>query len=780
MKKFWSIILFFAALTACQETCIKPVTVVPYPNEVTLNAGTFNAQGADFHYDEAFEDYAKNAIEAFAGSLALAGGKDCKVAQGKSNSGFVFIMNNTLPEEAYKLTVSRKAVTVEAASLNGVIYAIETLKQMLPVEVYGKEVAADANWTIQCCDIYDEPRFGYRGALLDEGRYFFGVDAVKRYLDIMAFHKLNVFHWHLTEDCGWRIEIKKYPKLTEVGSIRKQTLVGHVSRSNVYDGKPYGEGLWYTQEQIKEVVEYAASKGITIIPEIDVPGHLLAALAAYPELGCTGGPYEVGTKWVVYEDVLCVGKESALKFVEDVLSEVCELFPGEYIHIGGDECPKVRWEKCPHCQAKIRELGLTDKNGHTAEQYLQSYFTARMEKFLEGKGKKIIGWDEILEGELSPNATVMAWRDTESGHTAARLGHDAIMVPLSHLYLDFYQHVDNESEPLAIGGFISLEKCYSFEPGGEHLTKEEQEHIIGVQANLWMEYISTEPHIYYMLLPRLAAASETMWCNRERKDWNRFYESADEFCAIYDAMGYDTYCTHVFNAKEDVRVNREKSIVEVALSAHGDAPIRYTLDGSEPDESSTLYTEPVAIEGTCTLKAASFRPGKKTKPVILAFAGHKAMGSPITGNSTPLADYAFNFPDNLVDGIRGRGDYGSGEWVGFHDEPLDVTLQMDGNTPYTSVTIGTFLERLDQVMNPSAISVSVSDDGKDFREVAKNEYAPVGPDGKERITVNYTMTFPETTAKYIHVTVEPQSETPSWHKKKGTPTYLYIDEILVK
>ena len=780
MRNILPVILLTALLAACKDTDVKPLTVIPYPNEVALTTGEFNAKGADFHYDASFEGYAEEAIKAFADQLSMATGKESRVSEGNSASGFIFRLDPELPREAYRLNVSRKAAIVDASSLNGIIYAIQTIKQMLPAGIYGKTAIADAEWTIQCCTIQDKPRFGYRGALLDEGRYFFGIDAVKRYLDIMALHKLNIFHWHLTEDCGWRIEIRKYPKLTEVGSIRKQTLIGHANRSNVYDGIPYGEGLWYTQEQIREVVAYAASKGITIIPEIDIPGHMLAALAAYPELGCTGGPYEVGCRWQVFEDVLCPGKESSMKFIEDVLSEVCELFPGEYIHIGGDECPKVRWEKCPHCQAKIKELGLTDRNGHTAEQYLQSYVTARLEKFLEGKGKKIIGWDEILEGELSPNATVMAWRNAESGHEAAKQGHDAIMVPLTHLYLDFYQHPDTETEPLAIGGYIPIEKCYSFEPWGEGLTEEEHAHIIGVQANLWMEYISNEPYLYYMLLPRLAAACETMWCDKERKDWDRFYNSIDEICSIYDRMGYGTYCTHVFGAKGDVAVNKDKNIVEVVLKAQGDAPVHYTLDGSDPDETSPVYVDPVRIEGTCTFKACTYRRDKKTKNLQLDFSGHKAMGRTVTANCTPLADYTFNFPDNIVDGIRGRRDYGSGEWIGLYDTPLDITIMMDGNTSYTSVTVSSFIERNDNVFNPSEITISLSDDGEHFTEAAKMKYAPVGKDGEERVTGNYTVTFPETKAKYIHVTAAPQAESPSWHNIRNKPTYLYIDEVMVQ
>ncbi|MDE5733112.1 MAG: family 20 glycosylhydrolase, partial [Bacteroidales bacterium] len=312
---------------------------------------------------------------------------------------------------------------------------------------------------------------------------------------------------------------------------------------------PYGEGCWFSQEQIKEIIRYADSKGITVIPEIDLPGHMLAALAAYPELGCTGGPYEVWGRWGISKDVLCAGKESTMQFLEDVLSEICGLFPSEYIHIGGDECPKVRWEACPVCQAKITELGLNDDGRHSAEHYLQSYVMERMEKFLASKGKRTIGWDEILEGEVAPDATVMSWRGTEGGIQAVRMGHDAIMTPNSYFYLDYYQSEDKENEPLAIGGFLPIEKCYSYEPFTEDMTEEEKGHILGVQANLWTEYIATPEHLHYMLLPRLAALSEVQWCNKDNKDWERFAADAPRFCAIYDAMGYN-YATHILIGKK--------------------------------------------------------------------------------------------------------------------------------------------------------------------------------------------------------------------------------------
>ena len=538
-------VLLMIAVAVLSATAImaRNVTVVPYPDDVVISDGTFNAAGAGFRYDAGFDKLAKDAVLNFAAQLSTVSGKQSNVRKGNSDKGFVFVLDKELPAEAYRLIVDADKALVEASSLNGVIYAIQTIKQLLPVQIYGKELAAEQDWTIPCVEINDAPRFGYRGMMLDVARHFFTVDQVKKCLDLMEIHKLNTFHWHLTDDQGWRIEIKKYPRLTQIGSVRKETLIGHYRDNKGYDGTPYGEGMWYTQDQIREVVAYAASKGITVIPEIDLPGHMVGALSAYPELGCTGGPYEVRTKWGIADEALCAGKETTYEFLENVLSEVCDLFPGEYVHIGGDECRKGCWEKCPHCQAKIRELGYKDDDRHTAEQYLQSYVTRRMENFLNSKGKRLIGWEEILEGNLTPSATVMSWRGKKAEIEAVRKGHDVIMAPKTHCYLDYYQTKDKDNEPLAIGGYLPVEVSYALEPTAG-LDEQQAAHILGVQANLWTEYIGDEDYLFYMLLPRLTALTEVQWCRKENKDWNRFVSSIEHIFEIYDILDYD-YGKHI-------------------------------------------------------------------------------------------------------------------------------------------------------------------------------------------------------------------------------------------
>ena len=778
MRKAFLTIAILAIVTSCCKTAENVISVVPYPNEVSIGCGSFNAAGADFFVSEGIDETSVKVIEGLACSLSTACGQQSAITEKNSGKGFIFVLDTKMSAEAYSIKIGRKAVKVSASDLNGFNYAIQTIKQMLPVEIFGKAAAAEADWTMPCCKINDAPRFGYRGMHLDVSRHFFDADAVKRYLDVMEIHKLNTLHWHLTDDQGWRVEIKKYPKLTEVGSIRNKTVIGHISRSKEYDNTRYGEGYWYSQEEIKEIIAYAAGKGITIIPEIDLPGHMLAALAAYPEFGCTGGPYEVWGDWGISDDVLCAGNEKAMLFLEDVLAEICELFPAEYVHIGGDECPKVRWETCPCCQAKIRELGLKDDDKHKAVHYLQSYVMARMEKFINAKGKRIIGWDEILEGEVAPDATIMSWRGVAGGLEAVRLGHDAIMTPNTFFYLDYYQSDDKENEPLGIGGYLPVEKCYSYEPFTADMTDEEKAHILGVQANLWTEYIADEAHLQYMLLPRMAALSEVQWCQAENKDWDRFFASADDFCAIYDIAGYN-YARHIFYPKMSVGRNPEKNCVEVVLGTQGEGEVRYTLDGTEPGAESLLYTAPIEINGDCTIRATAVRNGKKDGHVAKAFTYHKAMGRPVSVSHMPHRSYTFSCPELLINGIKGGNNYKNGDWAGWHGSPLEAIIDMGTGSTYNSVSIGALIEKGDFIFNPMDLCVAVSEDGKTYTEVAKAEY-PMEDRNDPNGVKEYSVTFPETSERYLKVSATTLEALPDWHPGAGYGAFLFIDEITVK
>ncbi|MCF6223495.1 MAG: beta-N-acetylhexosaminidase [Flavobacteriaceae bacterium] len=464
-----------------------------------------------------------------------------EIGENKSKKGTILLaLDNSIEnEEAYNLSVKYDVITITGKTTKGVFYGIQTLRQLLPNEIESNEKKTNIIWSIPATEIIDSPRYVYRGMHLDVGRHMFPVDFIKKYIDLIALHKMNTFHWHLTEDQGWRIEIKKYPKLTEIGAFRKETLVGHGStakKDREYDGKPYGG--FYTQEEVKEVVAYATKMHVTVIPEIELPGHSLAAIAAYPELGNTGEQYEVGTRWGVYPEIYAP-TDKTFEFLEDVLTEVIALFPSKIIHIGGDEAPKKQWKESKFAQDLIKKEGLKD------EHELQSYFIKRIEKFLNSKGRDIIGWDEILEGGLAPNAAVMSWRGTEGGIAAAKQNHYVVMTPGHYCYFDHYQSEDKENEPLAIGGYLPVEKVYSYEPTPKELTEEEQKYILGAQGNVWTEYLKTTDYVEYMILPRMTALAEVVWTSKEGKEWEDFKGRLNHFSKRYDVMGLN-YAKHVF------------------------------------------------------------------------------------------------------------------------------------------------------------------------------------------------------------------------------------------
>ena len=774
MKKL--LLTLAAGIVLCSCGSHDPqIAIVPYPNHLETGRGTYRVTDRPVTCDSRTDERTQRAVVGFAARLAtVTGGTNpVTVADEVPASGIRFVTDESLPAEGYELNVDGEGIEVRASQFPGFLYALQSLEQLLPAAVYGTEPAPDAAWEVPCVKIADAPRFAYRGMHLDVARHFFSVDEVKRYIDVMAIHKLNTLHWHLTDDQGWRIEIKRYPELTAVGSIRKATVVR--KEWGTYDGTPYGG--FYTQDEIRDVVKYAADRGVTVIPEIDLPGHMLAALTAYPELGCTGGPYEVWGRWGVADDVLCPGREKTFEFLEGVLTEVMELFPSEYIHIGGDECPKVRWEKCPRCQAKIRQLGLKDDGEHTAEHYLQSYVTDRIGKFLAQHGRRIIGWDEILEGRAPSDAVVMSWRGSAGGIKAAKLGHDVIMTPNSHFYFDYYQSLDTDAEPFGIGGYIPMEQVYSYDPAFPELTPEQQKHILGVQANLWTEYVLSDEHLEYMLLPRLAALSEVQWCLPETKDWNRFIGSfrMDE---IYSQMGYE-FAKHIFGVTASYAVDPEKGGVVMTLTTQGGAPIRYTLDGSDPTASSPLYKAPVTIGESCTFKAAALREGMQTPVYARKFDFNKATGRRIALNAAPTLKYTYGGASLLVDGYRGGPVYSNGAWIGFLNEPLDVTIDMQGAKPYSAVTVESLVEKGEWVFPPSSVGVYLSDDGSEFTEAALMsvpQETAGSPDGVKPFKV----LFPETSARYLRVVARTVDPIPAWHGAAGQKAHMFVDEIIVE
>ena len=522
MKKFqlYALLMILAISSFGQNA----YNIIPLPQKLVPQKGNFifKKGTAITIENSSFEPIASLLAE----NIKTASGNTSSIKTAKAaTTGIVFSTNNSLGEEAYILNISSKKIDIQAKTSKGAFYALQSLLQLMPPQIYSA-TASSTELSAPNCNIEDAPRFGYRGLLLDVGRYFFSVDAVKRFIDLMAVYKLNTFHWHLTEDQGWRIEIKKYPLLTSISSVRKESMLGHY-KDQKYDKTPHGG--FYTQEQIKDVVAYASKKYITIIPEVEMPGHSQAVLAAYPQLGCNQDKiYEVQTKWGVSEDVLCP-REETFTFLQDVLTEVMALFPGQYIHIGGDECPKTQWKQSRFCQDLIKKLNLKNENE------LQSYFIHRIDQFVTSKGKKLLGWDEILEGGLSPNAMVMSWRGTKGGIEAAKQNHDVVMSPNSYFYIDYYQ-ANSKTEPLAIGGFLPLSKCYSFEPDLPELTAEEAKHVVGIQANLWTEYISTIGYAEYMTYPRALALAEVSWSPKGTKNYENFKTRLKGHMPSMDAM----------------------------------------------------------------------------------------------------------------------------------------------------------------------------------------------------------------------------------------------------
>ncbi|GEO02922.1 hypothetical protein AAE02nite_05860 [Adhaeribacter aerolatus] len=597
---FWLCIFFTTLVGAQTPAPTNQLAIIPQPVSLKQLPGNFQLTPKTKIYIDSQDPELKLLAGMLADQLKSTTGFALSVTekanQLKSKNAIVLTkqpVGTPLEKEAYSLVVRPENIVVRASHGHGLFYGLQTIYQLLPAgpeAVVGKAAVA-----IPAVDIQDQPRYSWRGLMLDVGRYFYPVEFIKKYLDYMAIHKLNTFHWHLTEDHGWRIEIKKHPRLTQIASNREGTQVGN--RDQI-DYRPHSG--YYTQEQIKEVVAYASARYITVVPEVEMPGHTLAVLAAYPELSCTGGPFKMPLQWGIQKDIYCAGNDQTFAFLEDVLTEVTALFPSPIIHIGGDEAPKDRWKACAKCQARIKAENLKD------EHELQSYFIKRIEKFLLTKNKNIIGWDEILEGGLAPNAAVMSWRGVKGGIAAAKERHNVVMSPNSFLYLDYYQG-DRALEPKAIGGMLLLEKVYSYEPTPAELTPEEAKYIIGTQGNVWAEYIHTPEKAEYMTFPRAAALAEVAWTPANLKNWDSFKRRMETQYQRYDAAGIN-YAKSAHNVFLEVAPDTEAKNVTVSLkNGSHDSKIFYTLDGTEPTLEALQYTIPFKINNPTMVKAATFR-----------------------------------------------------------------------------------------------------------------------------------------------------------------------------
>ncbi len=785
-KTFNYLTIAFAAMmifVSCkqQEMNKLPANVIPKPVSLEERGGFFEIKPSTKILIPENQPDVEMIATSFALTFNNVSGIELNIesiADRRNDQGIIFEIlpeSDSLGDEGYLLYVKNKKIELSARTPAGLYRGLQTLYQLMPVAIFGNEEVENVEWKIPRVNIYDKPRYAWRGMHLDVSRHFFPKEFILRYIDLIAMHKMNVFHWHLTDDNGWRIQIDKYPKLTEIAAWRVDR--EHQPWNEVTPPEP-GEnatyGGFYTKDDVREVVQYAAERHITIVPEIEMPGHSSEVLAAYPELSCTGGTFYVqpGSYWPNV-DILCAGNEKTFEFIEGVLDEVIELFPGQYLHIGGDEATKTRWENCPKCQKRIKNESL--KNEHE----LQSYFIKRVEKYLISKGKRLIGWDEILEGGLAPEATVMSWRGFEGGIEAARQGHDVVMSPGSHCYFDHYQ-ANPDFEPKAIGGFTTLKKVYSFDPTPQELTEAEAKHILGGQANLWTEFVKTPEHAEYMAVPRMSALAEVLWSPKTSLNWEDFYSRLQTQLDRFDVMGVN-YSEGSFAVNFITEFDEANQQFVVSFETeHPNSDIRYTLDGTEPSANSAKYEKPVIIGQSTTIKAGIFTSGiinETFSEKTIVF--HKAIGAQVKYENQPESRYLGQGDKNLVDGLKGTLNIRDGFWQGFNGKNLDVVIDLGMEKEINSVT-ATFLQNYrDWIFLPTELEVCLSSDGNNFSTpvVTKND---VPADTKGGFIHALKTDFAQQKARFVKLTAKSIITCPPWHSGAGDKAWLFVDEVVVE
>ena len=761
-KKILPLFLFASVLFGCLEMPVANTTpqIIPIPidqeitdNQFILDSSVGIIASEEFQVSSSF---LKSFIES---------GNSIEI---QNSNEIEFIQVASLKPEAYELNIKPEKISIKASSDVGAFYAVQSLRQLLPVG-FEDGTYTDSEVAIKCLNIKDQPEFSYRGMHLDVGRHMFSVDFIKKYIDALAMLKMNMFHWHLTEDQGWRIEIKKYPKLQEVAAYRDETLVGHYSdQPHQFDGKKYGG--YYTQEEVKDIVAYAEERFVTIIPEIEMPGHSQAAIAAYPELGCTGEPVQVAKKWGVFEEIYCPN-EFTFQFLEDVLDEVMDLFPSKYIHIGGDEAPKARWKNSEFCQDFIRKNNLKDEHG------LQSYFISRMEKYLNSKGRQVIGWDEILEGGLAPNATVMSWRGLEGAVAAAKAGHNVIITPTSHCYFNYYQS-DNDDEPLAIGGFLPLEKVYEFDFIPKELSEEETKYVLGGQGNLWTEYIKTEDLAEYMAFPRILAMSEILWSHSEQRNYDDFVGRVENFHKRLEALDIN-YANHLYEIEGQMLSLDEQTAYRLESITQGKT-IRFTLDGTDPTASSDIYNSEIPITESCTLKAAVFNEDKQVGSTFTQkFNYHKAVSAKISIDKLPHEAYSGGGAEGLINGVSGSdARYGDKEWLGFWGEDIEITIDLNEEKKINSVETRFHNGNGQWIYAPKVVHLKFTlDDGTIVTDVNELNFK-----NENLVNFKYDFKTPEdlkVTIKSLSLMIPNYGTIPEGKQGAGNKAWTFIDEIII-
>lgn len=749
----------------------KPVSIIPKPLELVRGKGQFVLlPGTQLRYDPSYADLAEAGMFLNKRLNEIAG-YTLPLGNAQTNS-IELILSETsgLNKEGYELSVRPDKISLKASSKAGLIYGMQTILQCLPA------IRTNARLEIPVMEIRDQPRFGYRGIMIDVSRHFFAPQAIKDIIDLLSAYKMNVFHWHLTDDPGWRIQIDKYPALTSMAAWRvDRSGIPWNERTAARPGEKATYGGFYTKDQVREIVAYATERNITVIPEIEMPGHSVAAVSAYPFLSCTGqeqslitgGQYPAGI-----QTNYCPGNDSSFYFLEDVLDEVLELFPSRLIHIGGDEVDKRSWQQCSKCQARIKKEGLKDENE------LQSYFIKRMEKYLNGKGRQIIGWDEILEGGLAPGATVMSWRGEAGGIEAAKMKHPVVMTPGSPLYFDHYQ-AGPAGEPIAFGGFNPLKKVYAYDPIPQELRNTEYAgYVLGAQANLWTESIETREHLEYMLLPRMMALAEVVWSAPEAKNWVDFRTRLE---AHFTGLAQKGLRFSEGNFTVSIKPLIEEGQLKVVLETEAlDATIQYTLDGSYPTTGSPVYTSPIAINGNSTLKAITVKNGrvKGNEPAVQQFVKHLATGKTVAYQFPNSNSYMADGPNSLTDGIRGTDQVGK-YWHGFSGKDMVATIDLQKIQPVHEISVGLMQHYKDWIFFPTSVHVELSTDGKTFKP-AGSYMNRVAAEETKSLQEDFRIQFSARQARYIRITAKVLPACPKGHPGEGQPAWLFVDEILVK
>ncbi len=745
----------------------KDIQIIPKPAQLVINKGVF-----EFTKDTKFvaaTDFQREISTALISKFEKAAGFRPEVSSAIPKQNFVqFKVDEALDREAYILDVNAKIITITAKEKAGFIYGLESLRQLLPVTIESKNIVPNQKWQIPNVVINDKPRFKWRGLMLDLSRHFFDKNYILATIDRLAMHKMNVLHLHLVDDQGWRIEIKKYPKLTEVGAWRvDQENLSWNARVTTNPDEKGTYGGFLTQEELKEIVKYAAAKNIEIIPEIEMPAHVSSAIAAYPELACFDQRIGVpsGGVWPI-TDIYCAGKESTFEFLQNVIDEVIAIFPSKYIHIGGDEATKTNWEKCPNCQKRMKDEGL--KNVHE----LQSYFVKRMEKYINSKGRKIIGWDEILEGGLAPEATVMSWRGTKGGIEAAQQGHDVIMSPESPCYFNFYQGPQNE-EPLAFDAYNPLNKVYEFDPVVDSMTQEQAKHVLGGQANLWAEFLTNPKGSEYMIFPRLAALSEVLWSSKENKNWGDFTSRLPSMMKRYDYLGIN-YAKSAYLVTASSSVDLDKKMVNVVLkNEFPNADIRFVLGNENINQQALKYEKPIPFNKTTILKASLFqndKPVGKTFTDTIVF--HKAVVHKVNYLTPYSSSYKGAGVFNMVNTIRGSKNFHDGQWQGWIVNDMEIVIDLEKQESIQQVIVGTLESQGAGIYFPIQIKVLVSNDSINYKEVGKINRAYSANTASE--LKDFKVNFEKQNTRFIKVIATNLKKSP-----RGDSSWLFVDEILV-